>query len=108
MSGGMPTSPNSGEEYVQLQSWDEFEEVLSAFDPEFTGQLPKTIYAVKYRAQTVAGPIKTYIFLLGSKAAYDQRIAGPEKGQGMKGTVVWEAITPPVKIVKPPQEERLF
>lgn len=80
------------------------EDVLVAFDPEWTGKPPTTIYAVKYRAQETSGKMRTYIFLLGSKAAYDQRIAGPERGQGLKGTVVWEAITPAVKKEKPPME----
>lgn len=84
------------------------DEILMAFDPEWTGTPPKTIYAVKYRAMETSGKMRTYIFLLGSKSAYDQRIAGPERGQGLKGTVVWEALTPAVKKKKPPQEERLF
>lgn len=84
------------------------EDILAAFDPEWTGRPPTTIYAVKYRAKETSGKMRTYIFLLGSKDAYEQRIAGPERGQGLKGTVTWEAITPPVKVVKPPQEESLF
>ncbi len=86
----------------------ESEDILAAFDPEWTGEPPTTIYAVKYRARETSGKMRTYIFLLGSKSAYDQRIAGPERGQGLKGTVVWEAITPAVKSFKPPQEESLF
>lgn len=84
------------------------EDILMAFDPEWVGEAPKTIYAVKYRAQETSGKMRTYIFLLGSKAAYEQRIAGPERGQGLKGTVTWEAITPPVRKKKPPQTESLF
>ena len=83
-------------------------DVLMPFDPEWTGRAPTTIYAVKYHAKDSTGTNRTYIFLLGSKDAYDQRISGPEKGQGLRGTVVWEAITPAVKKSKPPQEERLF
>lgn len=83
------------------------EDVIAAFDPEWTGRPPTTIYAVKYRAQETSGKMRTYIFLLGSRDAYDNRIAGPERGQGLKGTVTWKAITPPVK-KKPPQTERLF
>lgn len=83
-------------------------DILAAFDPEWVGEAPKTIYAVKYRAQEVSGKMRTYIFLLGSKAAYEQRIAGPERGQGLRGTVVWEALTPAVRKRKPPQEESLF
>lgn len=87
----------------------EADDILMAFDPEWVGEAPKTIYAVKYRQQETSGKMRTYIFLLGSKAAYDQRIAGPEKGQGLRGTVVWEAITPqPPKVKKAPQEESLF
>ncbi len=78
------------------------------FDPEWTGRAPTTIYAVKYHAVDNTGTNRTYIFLLGSKDAYDQRIAGPEKGQGLRGTVTWEALTKPVTKKKPPQEERLF
>ena len=84
------------------------DDILAAFDPEWVGEAPKTIYAVKYRAQEQSGKMRTYIFLLGSKAAYDQRIAGPERGQGLKGTVTWEPITPPVKKKKAPQTESLF
>ena len=83
-------------------------DIIAAFDPEWTGRPPTTIYAVKYRARETSGKMRTYIFLLGSKEAYDARIAGPERGQGLKGTVVWEAITPAVKNVKPVQEETLF
>lgn len=83
-------------------------DILMAFDPEWVGEAPKTIYAVKYRQQETSGKMRTYIFLLGSKAAYDKRIAGPERGQGLKGTVVWEALTPPIKKSKPPQSESLF
>jgi hypothetical protein len=86
----------------------ESDDIIAAFDPEWTGRPPTTIYAVKYRAQETSGKMRTYIFLLGSKDAYDQRIAGPERGQGLKGTVTWEPITPPVKKNKPPQEESLF
>lgn len=78
------------------------------FDPEWVGRAPTTIYAVKYRVTETSGKDRTYIFLLGSKDAYDQRIAGPEKGQGLKGTVTWEKLTPDVKKKKPPQEESLF
>lgn len=85
------------------------DDIIAAFDPEWTGRPPTTIYAVKYRDVCQDGKTRTYIFLLGSKAAYDQRIAGPEKGQGLRGTVVWEAITPqPPKVKKAPQEESLF
>ena len=83
-------------------------DTLMPFDPEWVGRAPTTIYAVKYHAKDIKGTNRTYIFLLGSKDAYDQRIAGPEKGQGLKGTVVWEAITPAVKKKKAPQEESLF
>ena len=83
-------------------------DTLMPFDPEWVGRAPTTIYAVKYHAKDISGTNRTYIFLLGSKDAYDQRIAGPERGQGLRGTVVWEAVTPPVKKNKPPQEERLF
>lgn len=81
------------------------------FDPEFIGQLPKTIYAVKYRVQDATGKMRTYIFLLGSKGAYDQRIDGPEKGQGLRGTVAWEVIEKGPKAgakKKAPQKESLF
>lgn len=77
-------------------------DVTMPFDPEWVGRAPTTIYAVKYSATEISGKYRTYIFLLGSKDAYEQRIAGPEKGQGLKGTVVWEAITPAVKKNKPP------
>lgn len=102
------TVEKSEPEYIQLQSWDELEDYIMPFDPEWVGRAPKTIYAVKYLAQETSGKSRTYIFLLGSKDAYDQRIAGPEKGQGLKGTVTWEAITPPVKKNNPPQNESLF
>jgi hypothetical protein len=95
-------------ENIQLQSWGELEDRVMPFDPEWVGRAPKTIYAIKYLAQETSGKSRTYIFLLGSKEAYDQRIAGPEKGQGLRGTVTWEAITPAVKRNKPPQEESLF
>ena len=84
------------------------DDILFPFDPEWVGRAPTTIYAVKYHATEISGKNRTYIFLLGSKEAYDQRIAGPEKGQGLRGTVTWEAITPPVKKKKAPQEESLF
>lgn len=84
-------------------------DVTMPFDPEWTGRPPTTIYAVKYRGLCQDGKTRTYIFLLGSKAAYDQRIAGPEKGQGLQGEVVWTPITPPPpKVKKVPQEESLF
>lgn len=83
---------------------DEDSNVLMPFDPEWTGRAPTTIYAVKYHATETSGKNRTYIFLLGSKDAYDARIAGAEKGQGLKGAVTWEAITPPVKRTKPPIE----
>ena len=84
-------------------------DTLMPFDPEWVGRAPTTIYAVKYHAKDISGTNRTYIFLLGSKDAYDQRMAGPEKGQGLMGTVTWEAITPPPpKVKKAPQEERLF
>jgi hypothetical protein len=83
--------------------------VMMPFDPEWVGRLPATIFAVKYRDVCQDGKIRTYIFLLGSKSAYDQRIAGPEKGQGLQGEVVWTPITPPPpKVKKAPQEESLF
>lgn len=78
------------------------DDIIMAFDPEWTGKPPTTIYAVKYRAREISGKMRTYIFLLGSKSAYEQRIAGPERGQGLRGTVAWEAITPAVKKEKPP------
>lgn len=80
------------------------DDVIAAFDPEWTGRPPTTIYAVKYKARETSGRMRTYIFLLGSKAAYEQRIAGPERGQGLMGKVVWEKITPAVKMEKPPME----
>lgn len=80
------------------------DDIIMAFDPEWTGLPPKTIYAVKYRQMETSGKMRTYIFLLGSKAAYEQRIAGPERGQGLKGTVVWEKLTPAVKREKAPME----
>lgn len=83
-------------------------DITMPFDPEWTGRLPATIYAIKYRVTEISGKDRTYIFLLGSKDAYDQRIAGPEKGQGLRGTVTWEKITPDVKKKKAPQEESLF
>lgn len=76
------------------------DEVIAVFDPEFTARPPTTIYAVKYRGVCQDGRTRTYVFLLGSKAAYDQRIAGKERGQGFIGRVEWEAVTPAVK--KPP------
>lgn len=79
-------------------------DTLMPFDPEWVGRAPTTIYAVKYHATDISGTNRTYIFLLGSKDAYEQRIAGPERGQGLRGTVVWEAITPVVKKKKPPME----
>lgn len=82
--------------------------ILIPFDPEWTGRAPTTIYAVKYHAEDTTGKNRTYIFLHASKEAYDQRITGPEKGQGLKGTVTWEPITPPVKKEKAVQGERLF
>ena len=84
------------------------DEIIYSFFPETNGRLPTTIYAVKYRVQKADGKMGTYIFLLSSKSAYDERIAGPEKGQGMQGTVTWSELTPPVKKSKPPQEESLF
>jgi hypothetical protein len=85
------------------------DDIIMAFDPEFTGRPPTTIYAIKYRGLCQDGQTRTYIFLLGSKAAYDQRIAGPEKGQGLRGTVTWEPLTPAHKSRKAPvQEESLF
>lgn len=80
------------------------DDILMPFDPEWVGRAPTTIYAVKYQAVETSGKSRTYIFLLGSKAAYDQRIAGPEKGQGLMGEVTWGPITPPVKKAKPPME----
>lgn len=74
--------------------------IMLPFDPEWVGRAPTTIYAVKYREQDSTGTMRTFVFLLGSKSAYDQRINGPEKGQGLKGTVTWEAITKPVKVAK--------
>lgn len=87
---------------------DEQADILMPFDPEWTGRAPTTIYAVKYTATEISGKRRTYIFLLGSKEAYDRRIASPERGQGLRGTVTWEPITAPVIKKKPPQEERLF
>lgn len=83
-------------------------DVVIPFDPEWVGRAPTTIYAVKYFAEDTTGKHRTYIFLMGSKDAYEQRIAGPEKGQGLKGTVTWEPLTPPVKKKKAPQTESLF
>lgn len=77
---------------------------LMPFDPEWVGRAPTTIYAVKYSAVELSGKRRTYIFLLGSKDAYEQRIASPERGQGLVGTVTWTAITPAVKKEKPPIE----
>lgn len=84
------------------------DDILFPFDPEWVGRAPTTIYAVKYRVTETSGKDRTYIFLLGSKDAYEQRIAGPERGQGLMGEVTWKAITPAVKKKKPPQEEALF
>lgn len=86
------------------------DDILFPFDPEWVGRAPTTIYAVKYHATEISGKNRTYIFLLGSKEAYDKRIAGPEKGQGLRGTVTWEAITPAVKKPKKilPGQEELF
>lgn len=78
------------------------------FDPEWVGRAPTTIYAVKYHAEDTTGKHRTFIFLHSSKDSYDQRIAGPEKGQGLKGTVTWEPITPAIKKKRPSQSESLF